>query len=191
MFKKLFGGSSILDIPIINDENPQARIMRKISKYNRQVKEQSRKKVEDISEEISPALSKVIRTFNNLNDTSENLKDTIENGIIRMLFSSEVKDLELADHLFVQRLGYTHHGMYIGDGQVIHYLRECVKIDTLEVFANGAKIHKKDEFESGLAYSPNEAIRRGRSRLYEDNYNLFINNCESFVRWCRNGGEIY
>ena len=124
MFKKLFGGSSILDIPIINDENPQARIMRKISKYNRQVKEQSRKKVEDISEEISPALSKVIRTFNNLNDTSENLKDTIENGIIRMLFSSEVKDLELADHLFVQRLGYTHHGMYIGDGQVIHYLRE-------------------------------------------------------------------
>lgn len=63
MFKKLFGGSSILDIPIINDENPQARIMRKISKYNRQVKEQSRKKVEDISEEISPALSKVIRTF--------------------------------------------------------------------------------------------------------------------------------
>ncbi|MGL5712725.1 MAG: lecithin retinol acyltransferase family protein [Paraclostridium sp.] len=155
------------------------------------MKEENRKRVEDISNKIHPTIGKTVRTVNNLNDTIENLTDSLENGILRGLFASEVKELELADHLFVQRIGYTHHGMYIGNGQFIHYLRECIRIDTLEFFADGAKIQKKELCESGLAYSKDEAILRGHSRIYEDNYNLFKNNCENFVRWSRNGGEVY
>lgn len=79
--------------------------------------------------------------------------------------------------------------MYIGDGKVIHYLRSSIEIDSLETFADGAKIQRKEISESPLEYSREEAIRRGKSRYGEDIYNLIINNCENFVRWCRAGGE--
>lgn len=29
-----------------------------------------------------------------------------------------------ADHIYVHRLGYTHHGIDMGDGTVIHYTGE-------------------------------------------------------------------
>ncbi len=29
--------------------------------------------------------------------------------------------MEIGDHLVTIRLGYTHHGLYIGGGEVIHY----------------------------------------------------------------------
>lgn len=184
MFKKIFGSSSIID-KIIMDENP--------NKCNFIIKDSDkRKKMEDIADDISPVIGKTVRTINNLNDTIENHRDSIDvENVIKRLLDEEVKDLELADHLFVQRVGYTHHGIYIGNGQVIHYLRQCVCKDTLEVFADGAKIHKKSKEESYLSYSKEDAINRAYSRLYEDNYNLFKNNCENFVRWCRNGGEVY
>lgn len=180
MFGRIFGNPRI-----IVDENPE----REVERY---LRNRYRKDIEEKAERISPRLGKVVRTTNNLNDTLENAQDSwnIANVITR-LCSKEVKELNLADHLFVQRVGYTHHGMYIGNGEVIHYLKDCVSIDSLETFADGAKIHKKSDYESRLSYSADEAVRRGYSRLGEDEYNLFKNNCENFVRWCRNGGEEY
>lgn len=36
-------------------------------------------------------------------------------------------------------------------------------------------------------YSPEETVKRARSRLGEKNYNLLLNNCEHFVIWCKTG----
>ena len=32
---------------------------------------------------------------------------------------------KIGSHLKVARLGYTHHGIYIGDNKVIHYAGFC------------------------------------------------------------------
>ena len=47
----------------------------------------------------------------------------------------------LGSHLVAFRLGYTHHGIYIGRGLVVHYLRdEGITIATLEDFADGQTV---------------------------------------------------
>lgn len=61
--------------------------------------------------------------------------------------------------------------------------------DSLEVFADGAKIHKKSKGESPLRYIKQQAINRAYRRYVENEYNIVINNCESFVIWCTAGGE--
>lgn len=177
--------------PIIIDEDIRVEPIIKLVEETKKFLKEYRKDIEDKAEELHPICGKIVRTVNNVNDTVENLGDSIINGIGRALFLEEVKDLELADHLFVQRIGYTHHGLYIGNRKVIHYLAECIREDSLETFADGAKIYRKSEIDSPRKYIPEECIRRAFKRFREDKYNLLINNCESFVRWCRSGGIEY
>lgn len=50
----------------------------------------------------------------------------------------------LGSHLVAFRLGYTHHGIYIGRGLVVHYLRdEGITIATLEDFADGQTVRAR------------------------------------------------
>lgn len=101
----------------------------------------------------------------------------------------------LADHLFIRRGVYTHHGIYIGDGMVMHYADakdmsvSDIRIHsvTFEEFADGQDVYYLDRKESPLIYTPEEAVQRAKSRVVERDYNLFGNNCEQFVRWCRCG----
>lgn len=108
----------------------------------------------------------------------------------------EHNNLQLGDHLYVKRcigpttLGYTHHGLYSGHGMVIHYLRDGIQYDKLNVFADGGKVLKKSNVSSPTKYEPEEIIERAKSRISEDIYNLFGNNCEHFVVWCRKGDSI-
>lgn len=46
------------------------------------------------------------------------------------------------------------------------------------------KITKGNDYH---LYSPNETIQRAQSRLGENKYNLFFNNCEHFAIWCKTG----
>lgn len=105
------------------------------------------------------------------------------------------------DHLYVERalLGvpvkaaaYTHHGIDLGDGRVVHFDGEptrvkdaCIKISTLEDFRIGAKVrirrHKKPK------YSREEIARRALFSVGTKNYNLIFNNCEHFATWCVTG----
>lgn len=156
-------------------------------KYLKKCLRENRRKIEEVAEKIHPSCGSFTKKCLNLNESYENVQDSIQNGLIRSVLAFEAKDLEKADHLFVQRLGYTHHGLYIGHGKVIHYLKVKVTADSLETFADGAKIHKKSEDESPRCYSIEKVIKRAYSRLDEDNYSVLFNNCENFVRWCRTG----
>ena len=108
--------------------------------------------------------------------------------------SSELeKTYKTGDHLKISRGVYTHHGIYAGDGTVIHYSQGYDAIPEIrEVpfseFSGMSKVMVVPESESPMRFSADEAVSRARSRFGEQNYNLIYNNCENFVRWCRAGG---
>lgn len=107
---------------------------------------------------------------------------------------AQISDCKLGDHL--KRTGkpipvYSHHGIYIGDGKVMHYSGPSdnakIRIVTLEEFAKGQTVIIVPKYESALLVSREEAVSRAWRRYGEKNYNLMLNNCENFVRWCRAG----
>ena len=98
--------------------------------------------------------------------------------------------MEAGDHLVSNRVGYTHHGIYIGNGLVIHYAgfadgiqqKDEIRISPLEEFENGNKAYVKSYLFR--TYNHDEAVNRAFDRLGEDWYNVLINNCEHFATWC-------
>ena len=91
-------------------------------------------------------------------------------------------------HLVSSRLGYTHHGIYVGNGEVVHYLLdEGVTLSDLEEFSRGNAVRVRTH--PGAPYSGEECARRALSRLGEDEYNLVFNNCEHFATWCATGEQ--
>jgi hypothetical protein len=96
-----------------------------------------------------------------------------------------------ADHIYVQRVGCTHHGIDLGDGTAIHYTGEvgrkagaAVRRTAIAVFAAGSPVQVR---RYGQCSRPQTVIRRARSRLGEARYNLPFNNCEHFAVWCKTG----
>ncbi|WP_288312986.1 lecithin retinol acyltransferase family protein [uncultured Selenomonas sp.] len=91
------------------------------------------------------------------------------------------------DHIVAYRMLYSHHGIYDGHGGVYEY-QDCKIVHrSLKVFADRDDLFVDNEYSP---YSPDEIIRRARSRLGEEDYNLIWNNCENFATWCRSGEEI-
>jgi hypothetical protein len=95
-------------------------------------------------------------------------------------------------HLTTSRFGYDHHGVYVGRGQVVHYsglsgFWQCGPVEevSLSRFVGGHPVRIVPHPES--ASSPEEIVRRARSRLGEDDYRLLTNNCEHFCNWCLSG----
>ncbi len=97
------------------------------------------------------------------------------------------------DHIYVKRKGrfYTHHGIYMGDGKVIHFagsIRE--KIDPvvhetdLSKFLKGGILRRRD-YKQGLPAS--ETIRIAREQLSDRSYSMVWNNCEHFATYCATG----
>lgn len=97
----------------------------------------------------------------------------------------------LASHLVTPRAFYSHHGIYVGEGRVVHYRgRACgwrtgpVEEVSLAHFARGRSIrvrHDAPRFDRG------EVVARARSRLGELSYRLLTNNCEHFCAWALQG----
>ncbi len=93
------------------------------------------------------------------------------------------------DHLAVSRLTYTHHGIYVGAGKVIHYQRPFtgplssqVIISPLAEFQGDTPI--RVIYHTQRPHSRKESVARAYGRLGENEYNLLFNNCEHFVLWC-------
>ncbi|MCY9545471.1 lecithin retinol acyltransferase family protein [Lysinibacillus xylanilyticus] len=94
--------------------------------------------------------------------------------------------IKRAQHLKVNRFGYSHHALSIDRCEVIHYQDFIVKTESIESFAKGADIHILD---TPRLFTKDEVIARAYSKLGERKYNLIFNNCEHFVRWALNGEE--
>jgi hypothetical protein len=98
----------------------------------------------------------------------------------------------LGTHLTSPRRGYVHHGIYAGDGRVIHYAgfhrafrRGPVEETSLEQFARGRSVQAVPG--SAAQFGGAEVVTRARARLGEDRYRVWTNNCEHFVHWCLSG----
>jgi hypothetical protein len=102
---------------------------------------------------------------------------------------AEDEEPALGSHLVTPRLGFAHHGIYVGCGKVVHYgafvhgvhggpveevsLARFTHGHTLWVRAGGA-----------VRFGCEEVVRRARSRIGENSYSLLSNNCEHFCEWC-------
>lgn len=92
--------------------------------------------------------------------------------------------------LIVDRLVYGHHGVYLGDGLVIHYagrtryVRGFIEANPLQDFVGRRRVRlaRKPESPSG-----EEIVRRACSRLGERRCDVFRNNREHFCSWCQFG----
>src|SRR5262245_36515788 len=95
----------------------------------------------------------------------------------------------LAAHLITPRRGYTHHGLYVGNGSVVHYPGlvgrlhgGAVEEVSLEQFAHGRAVGVR--IAATPRFQREDVVRRARSRLGEARYHVLHNNCEHFCEWC-------
>lgn len=100
--------------------------------------------------------------------------------------------MHIGDHLVSTRLGYTHHGLYLGGDTVIHYAGMAdglsggaIEITTLKDFSGDGGVSVRSH--PLAVHNIEQRIARAMSRLGEDRYNLVTNNCEHFVNWCIDG----
>ncbi|SDG92755.1 Lecithin retinol acyltransferase [Paraburkholderia phenazinium] len=103
--------------------------------------------------------------------------------------SDTERTIRVGDHLWVQRIGYEHHGLATGRGTVVQYSGKDGLFDDgvieevpLSRFAKGRKVRFVDH--PTRLHSRAESVMRARQRIDEREYNLVFNNCEHFVWWC-------
>ncbi|MBT2684226.1 lecithin retinol acyltransferase family protein [Bacillus sp. ISL-37] len=152
----------------------------------KEIKRDTKKLIKQ-AKQLSPLVGDVLEARYLLSETIDNHSRAFEDRRSIHDLENSTKKFYRGDHLYVNRwlgLDYSHHGLYLGRGNVIHYSQFEVRIDSLEDFAQGGKIHVMD---SDLIYTIETVIRRAKSKLGEEEYDLLFNNCEHFVNWCRNG----
>lgn len=138
-------------------------------------------------------LQKYISDFlNGIYDTDElKITNIIKEQIILPNFG---------EHVVSERLLYKHHGIYIGNKQVIQYSGYAIGINIADTIPNFTdkrspiEVVSWDDFtqkkeywvqqHNNAKYSKEEIVNRAFSRMKEGEYNLFYNNCEHFVNWC-------
>lgn len=111
---------------------------------------------------------------------------------------SSSSSLRRGAHIVAHRRFYTHHGVFIGRGRVIHFAPDDgvatfspegiasarIREDSLAMFTDGDVVTVDTE---PAAFSVAAVIARARSRLGEGGYHPVRWNCEHFARWCREG----
>jgi hypothetical protein len=97
-------------------------------------------------------------------------------------------------HIFVsqKRLGikYQHHGIYIGDSRVIHFLRgKGICEISLEKFCRSSRNKCYGVIHSTRIGTRDKVVERAKKAMKEQNfkYNLLVKNCEHFANYCRRG----
>jgi len=107
------------------------------------------------------------------------------------MMSLSEEDLNLGDHIYVRRLVYSHHGIYAGDGNVIHYSGEekekkdpLIRETDIEDFLKGGKLRRRN-YKKRLP--PSETLSLAKKHLSKNSYSLALNNCEHFATYCATG----
>ena len=100
--------------------------------------------------------------------------------------------LNPGEHIKVLRKMYSHHGIFIGDDEVVHYSgevknRDCAQVCkvSLEAFLQGGTSSVVEHHNT--QFSPEEIVTRALSRVGETKYDLVFENCEHFATWCTVG----
>jgi hypothetical protein len=127
------------------------------------------------------------RTTNDLSNSRRPGEPSVHDWVL-----TRGEEPPLAAHLVTPRGIYTHHGVYVGNGRVIHYAgfagrlgRGPVEDVSLEQFAHGHVVRVRN---AGHArFDRAEVVERARSRLGEASYRILTNNCEHFCEWCLRG----
>ena len=99
------------------------------------------------------------------------------------------------DHIYVRRpMGYTHHGIEMGDGTVVHFTGEPlrrrgakVRRTAMTVFAAGRRVRRHEQHAD--ASRREEIVERALSKVGDGGYRLVTNNCEHFATWCLTGSK--
>jgi NC domain. len=142
--------------------------------------------MKDDIKQYYPTIGEAIEKIDRAVQTTQNFIDANNPlNVVTREFKHE-QTPKLADHLVVQRFGYLHHGIYVDRDTVIHFSDWYVKLDSLNNFKGESTLNIKD---TPLTYSPEEAVSRAHSKLGDSSYNVFSNNCEHFVNWCRSGSK--
>ena len=83
---------------------------------------------------------------------------------------------------------YQHHGIDCGDGTIILYRKSgdeaIIDRTSFETFSWGKPV---EPVRYSRADSAEVVMARAESRLGEQQYDLFFNNCEHFAHWCKTG----
>ena len=103
------------------------------------------------------------------------------------------KELNHGDHVYVKRkrLLYSHHGIYAGEGTVIHYKGAekekkdpVIRKTDMDEFLSGGKLKRRD-YKKRLTHP--ETLRIAGEHLSDNGYSLAFNNCEHFATYCATG----
>ena len=103
--------------------------------------------------------------------------------------------MDKGDHIKVHRGAYWHHGIYIGNGRVVHFtdgprrsagprinmtsLTEFIGNDACPVVVSPcATLEEADK-----------VVSRAKNLIGEGGYRLFSYNCEHFAYYCRTGAK--
>ena len=108
------------------------------------------------------------------------------------------RDLIKGDHIYIiltEPIVYEHHGIYIGDGKVIHFANMIVECSLVK-FAHGLVVRRaKPDYsyagnlsmfrsEVKQRYTPDQIVQRAKAKLGTGLYNLSSYNDEHFASWC-------
>jgi len=91
-----------------------------------------------------------------------------------------------ADHIYVSHRAYTHHGIDIGDGTVVHRTRATGRVTRISFaeFAGNRVVH---HFPTPVADDADTVVGRALSSVDTPGYCLVRGNCEHFATWCKTG----
>lgn len=117
--------------------------------------------------------------------------------------SWKAKQPEPGDQVRVKREYYYHHGIYIGNGEVVHF---CAQEGDGMTDQTAVKVRKTslarfllDGFSEVREYTlteklqrrkPDEIVKTAVSRLGEGGYDALKNNCEDFSNECAFGKRM-
>lgn len=98
------------------------------------------------------------------------------------------------DHIKVRRVGglYSHHGIDMGDGTVVHFSGEPTRLRDAQVCRVGMAEFLQGEKPRVVRHGdrerpPEEVLRVAEELVGSQDYSVFFNNCEHFATHCKTG----
>ncbi len=98
------------------------------------------------------------------------------------------------DHIFVKGWFYSHHGIYVGNGEVIHFdssvktkFSARIRRANLSLFGGGGKVRAvkyRNCDPADVVIARAETLLQGAAGV---RYDLLLNNCEHFATYCKTG----